>query len=175
MEPNYEEYTLEELYDVYQNIDRENHPERFKKICEQLALKESLEKNKESKEHEKSSDYPVRKTDIDGNYIPNSISVTDRLCNFLLALAFIIYGSYGVYKNQLYVPSRRGDGIYLSGESAWIMYSALICGFLYFLTIVIDHYDKRDNEIKYFMFGKNVKLIGMILAGIAVFYPIFQS
>ena len=174
MEPNYEEYTLDELYDVYQKIDRENHPERFKKICEQLALKESLEKNTESKLNGDTSEYPVRETDVDGNYIPNSISVTDRLWNLSLALAFIAYGGYGVYNNQLYVPSKRGDGMYLSGESAWIMFAALIFGFIYFMTVVIDHYDKRDNEIKYFMFGKNVKIIGIILSCITVCYPIVR-
>ncbi len=31
-EPDYEKYSREELLDVYENIDRENHPERFKKI-----------------------------------------------------------------------------------------------------------------------------------------------
>lgn len=175
MEPNYKEYTLDELYDVYQNIDREKHPERFKKICEQIASKEAFNKSKTLEKLRETSEYPSRKEDLDGNYVPNSISVTDRLFNLVLALVLIVYGSYGVYKNQLYVPATRGDGTYLSGGAAWIMYAALLCGSVYLLTIIVDHYDKRDNEIKYYMFGNFVKLIGFVLAAVATIYPYFQS
>ncbi|WP_157964652.1 hypothetical protein [Algibacillus agarilyticus] len=92
----------------------------------------------------------------------------------MLALVFTFYGAYGIYKDDLYIPSKRG-GIHLSGESAWIMYAALICGCIYFLTIIVDHYDKRDNEIKYYMFGKGVKYVGLGLAVIAIFYSLYNS
>jgi hypothetical protein len=31
-EPDYEKYSREELLDVYENIDRDKYPERFKKV-----------------------------------------------------------------------------------------------------------------------------------------------
>ncbi|NMP31052.1 hypothetical protein HII17_05690 [Thalassotalea sp. M1531] len=117
---------------------------------------------------------PVRQVDENDNYIPNQISAIDRLWNILFAIGFISYGAYGIYIDDLYIPSKRG-GIHLSGESAWIMYAALICGCLYFLSIVVDHYDKRDNELKYYMFGKNVKYLGIGIAIVAIFYPLFQG
>ncbi len=174
MEPNYDAYTLDELHDVYHNIDRDKYPERFKKICEQIKVKQPLENKEVSETQVDKSDLPVREVDSNGNYVPNSISPTDRLWNILLAIGFTVYGGYGVYKDDLYIPFKSGE-IHLSGESAWIMYAALICGCIYFLTIVVDHYDKRDNEIKYYMFGKNIKYVGLGLAIIAIFYPIFQS
>lgn len=32
-EPDYEKYSIEELIDVYEHIDRENFPDRFKKVA----------------------------------------------------------------------------------------------------------------------------------------------
>lgn len=37
-EPDYEKYSREELLDVYKNIDRDNYPERFKKIMWLLGM-----------------------------------------------------------------------------------------------------------------------------------------
>ncbi len=40
MEPDYSQFSLDELYDVYENIDAEKHPERFKIIREQISFKQ---------------------------------------------------------------------------------------------------------------------------------------
>jgi hypothetical protein len=49
-EPHYSNYTLEELYDVLEHIDRDSYPERAKKIKEiiQVKMKDEAVK-KESK------------------------------------------------------------------------------------------------------------------------------
>ncbi|KGJ91953.1 hypothetical protein [Colwellia psychrerythraea] len=47
-EPDYESYSEDELIDVYENIDRENYPDRFKKVKSLLAIKVS---NTEISEH----------------------------------------------------------------------------------------------------------------------------
>jgi len=173
MQPKYQEYSLDELYEVYESVDRDKHPDRFKRICEEIQTREpeNIETNDEP---EKECKLPVRKVDENGNYIPNSISPVDRLWNIIFAIGFTLYGAYGIFIDDLYIPSKRG-GMHLSGESAWIMYAALICGCIYFLSIVVDHYDKRDNEIKYYMFGKNVKYLGLAMAMVAIFYPLFQG
>lgn len=36
LEPDYAHYTLNELYDVARNINREAHPERFKRLVEEI-------------------------------------------------------------------------------------------------------------------------------------------
>jgi hypothetical protein len=40
LEPDYETFSEDELIDVYENIDRENYPERFKKVMMLLGIKD---------------------------------------------------------------------------------------------------------------------------------------
>jgi hypothetical protein len=39
-EPDFDTYSEDELIDVYENIDRENYPERFKKVMALLGIKD---------------------------------------------------------------------------------------------------------------------------------------
>lgn len=41
--PNYSSYTLDELFEAYSSIDRNNYPERFKEIKEAIAKKQNGE------------------------------------------------------------------------------------------------------------------------------------
>jgi hypothetical protein len=41
MEPDYSQYSLDELFEVHTSIDSEKYPERFAKIEEQIILKKS--------------------------------------------------------------------------------------------------------------------------------------
>ena len=54
-EPNYSNYSLEELYDVLEHIDHDRYPDRVKKINEsiQIKAKEKPVKNKSKKLTEK--------------------------------------------------------------------------------------------------------------------------
>jgi len=45
-EPDYEKYSFDELIDVYEHVDREKYPDRFKKVA--LLLGETLEENNTS-------------------------------------------------------------------------------------------------------------------------------
>ncbi len=47
-EPDYESYSEDELIDIYENIDRKNYPERFKKVKSLLGINES---NTDTSEH----------------------------------------------------------------------------------------------------------------------------
>jgi len=47
-EPDYKSYSTDELIDVYENIDRENYPERFKKVMLLLGIDDP---NTEISEH----------------------------------------------------------------------------------------------------------------------------
>ena len=42
-EPDYEKYSYDELIDVYEHIDREKYPDRFKKVA--LLLGETIEES----------------------------------------------------------------------------------------------------------------------------------
>jgi len=53
------------------------------------------------------------------------------------------------------------------------MYGAMLCGSVSLLSILIDHFDKRDNEQRYRIFERVVRHIGVALLclslGIAVY------
>ena len=70
------------------------------------------------------------------NYIPNHIPSSERIKNIIFSLALCAYGTYGVWGNDLY----------LHGIPAWVLYGAILCACLVMLSVVVDHYDKRNNE-----------------------------
>jgi len=52
MKVDYCSYTLEELYDVHENIDKDAYPERYKELLKELASREKEEAAKEPDEAE---------------------------------------------------------------------------------------------------------------------------
>jgi hypothetical protein len=172
MEPNYSTYSMDELNDVYGSIDQKKYPERFKSLCDaihhrrkgidEVTIKPELK-------FEKDLDAPIRHLDGEGKYVPNSISIGNRLLSVLFSLALLIYGANGIYTDDLYIPGKRG-GIHFSGLSTWLAYAGIICLCVSLLSIIIDHYDKRDNEHKYYEFGKGIRLLGFILFLVAIVF-----
>jgi len=79
-------------------------------------------------------------------YTPNHIPAEERTKNILSSIALFLYGSYGVYVNDLYIPGKRSKGIHLHDVPCWIMFGAIICACLVMLSVVVDHYDQRNNE-----------------------------
>lgn len=86
-------------------------------------------------------------------YTPNHIPAEQRMRNIAFSVALFAYGSYGVWVNDLYIPGKRSRGIHLHDVPAWIMYGAIICACLVMLSVVVDHYDTRNNEINYKWFA----------------------
>ena len=54
------------------------------------------------------------------------------------------------------------------------MFVGLICGAIVFISVVIDHYDKRDNEHKYYKFGRLVKYIGIGCLCLAIIWELVR-
>ncbi len=106
-------------------------------------------------------------------YIPNKIPLGERISNKVLSVILITYGGYGIYTNDLHLPRKRGPGVHLQDEPALIMYGAFICGSLVMLSVVVDHYDERDNEHKYQTFAKVFRYLGWSLFVLAGLYHIF--
>ena len=97
-------------------------------------------------------------------YIPNKFPLKERMRNTLLSVVFIVYGGYGIYNNDLFLPTRRGaGGTHLHDEPALLMYAAIICGCLVMLSVIVDHYDERNNEYKYKAFAKVFKFLAGIV------------
>jgi hypothetical protein len=184
MEPKFESYTYKELLDVHKHIDRDAYPDRFLKVSALLAAKNvdmprsvDSESDTDILEDEEEGIYskpPIRNIDQDGNYIPNDIPINERILNIIISMSFLAYGLYGLYKGEIYIPGKRGDGMHLYGEAVWIMLAGLICGAIVFISVVLDHYDKRDNEHKYYKFGSAVKYMGIGCFSLAIIWELIR-
>lgn len=107
-------------------------------------------------------------------HVPNHIPRSERIANTVFSILLFAYGSYGVWVNDLYIPGKRSRGVHLHDVPAWIMYGAMICACLVMLSVVLDHYDSRNNERHYRTFAEVVKFIGWGLFGASLFWAIFQ-
>jgi len=185
--PDYNSYANAELIEAYESIDRDSYSERFQRLCEIMKGKGLLiktdagyqftEKANESiwgTESEEATEPtytclpPEPKYDDDGNYIPNEIALKNRLTNSLFSLGIILYGSYGLYVNELWVPLAKRISIVLSGISAILMFLAILCASVMMIAEVVDHYDTRDNEHTYYKVALYFKYAAYAGFGIAV-------
>lgn len=101
----------------------------------------------------------VHESDIDG-YTPNHIPAKERIQNLIFSALLFLYGTYGVYVNDLYIPGKRSKGVHLHNSAAWVMYGAMVCACLIMLSIIVDHYDRRNNETNYRLFANIFKFTG---------------
>jgi hypothetical protein len=94
------------------------------------------------------------------SYTPNHIPANERMQNAAFSILLFAYGTYGVWVNDLYIPGKRSRGVHLHDVPAWIMYGAIVCACLVMLSVVVDHYDKRNNETNYKRFADTFRLLG---------------
>ena len=90
-------------------------------------------------------------------YKPNIIPFGTQAWNAAISLILIIYGTYGILADDIYIPGKRSRGIHFKGISAWLVYLSFIFATCNLISVIVDHYDKRNNENYY-------KLIGIIFA-----------
>lgn len=94
------------------------------------------------------------------SYTPNHIPAGERITNTLFSVLLLLYGSYGIWVNDIYLPGKHGKGIHLHDVPAWVMYGAFACACLVMLSVVVDHYDKRNNETNYKKFADTFRVLG---------------
>ncbi|WP_202842208.1 hypothetical protein [Luteimonas saliphila] len=100
------------------------------------------------------------------DYTPNHISGSERFISVLYAVVIIAIGVLGLTTGDLLIPGRRTSGptgVALQGPAAWAMYAAMVCACAVLLSVVVDHYDRRDNEIDYRRFARIGKVLGWCL------------
>ncbi len=86
-------------------------------------------------------------------HTPNHISLGERVFHVLLSLFLIGYGSLGFLADDLYLPGKR-RGVHLHGAPALLMLIAMLLASAALLSVVVDHYDRRDNERYYRFFAR---------------------
>ena len=107
-------------------------------------------------------------------FIPNNIPKKEIVKRILTSALLLLYGGYGVATDSLHMPA-RGDTVELYGISAWLMYMSFMFASLNLLTVVLDHYDRRDNESIYRAFEKFFKIMACIFFLIAMFTWLTQE
>lgn len=101
-------------------------------------------------------------------HTPNHIPFDQRLWNAVGAIGLLLWGGYGLYVNDLVIPLRRRRDIHLHDEPAFLMFVAFVCGTLVLVSVIADHYDRRNNEHKYEKFAKLVGGTGWVLFGVSL-------
>lgn len=96
------------------------------------------------------------------NHVPNQIPLKERLMHIGLSMLLLAYGTYGLWVNDIYVPG-RGRGMHFHDTPAWLLYGAIVCACLVMMSVVIDHYDRRNNEKHYRTFAKIGEYLGWSL------------
>lgn len=96
-------------------------------------------------------------------YGPNEIPLGTRVQNILISLTLMTYGAFGLWINDLYIPGKRSKGIHLHGIAAWVMYGAFLGACLALLSVAVDHYDRRNNELQYKHFSDVCRYMGWSL------------
>ena len=107
-------------------------------------------------------------------YVPNKIPASERNTSIALSVLLFAYGTYGVWRNDLYLPSKHGRGLHLHDLPAWGVYGAMLCACLVMLSVVADHYDQRDNERHYRTFATVGRGVGWFLFGGSLAYSLFH-
>lgn len=97
------------------------------------------------------------------SHVPNEVSGGERFWRLLTGVFLIVYGGIGLYLNDIFIPTKHGRAIHLHGPAAWVMAAAMVCGAAVSLASVIDHYDRRDNEHAYRLFGRGFAALGWVL------------
>ena len=101
-------------------------------------------------------------------YKPNVISRGERIFNIILGLGLIVYGVVGLVTARLNLGGGRSRLPLLEGGSAWLMSAALIVGAIVLFSVVLDHYDKRNNEKYYDGFKRMSIQLGLCLVAAAM-------
>lgn len=100
-------------------------------------------------------------------YVPNQVSLSARLLRMGGALVLIVHGVIGVVRDDVIIPTKK-SALHLHGLSGWIVALSMFCAALVLLSVVFDHYDRRDNEAAYKQFGRNMARLAWGLMGLGM-------
>jgi hypothetical protein len=101
----------------------------------------------------------------------NIIPLKTQISHGVIALALLGYGTYGIVVDEIIVPGKH-SAIVLHGWAAGVLYAAMICAVLVLVSVIVDNYDKRDNERYYHLFAHFFQSLGYALFFVAVIVSI---
>ncbi|MDR7331603.1 hypothetical protein [Roseateles asaccharophilus] len=96
-------------------------------------------------------------------HVPNHIPSSERFAHVFFSLLLLMYASHGLIHDDLYIPGKWAPGVHLHGVPMWVMCGAMISAVASMLSVVVDHYDTRANEISYRRVAIGTQLLGWLL------------
>lgn len=111
----------------------------------------------------------------DEDHVPNHFSVRERIGNLVLALTLLAYGLLSLSIDDMYLPGKYTSGIHLHGAAAWLMFGALLSSAAVLIALVIDHYDRRNNERRYVWFKRGASVAGWSFFSAALIWDFWRS
>jgi hypothetical protein len=101
---------------------------------------------------------------------PNEVPLSLRIYSLVLAALLIAYGGSGFLNGKLEVATGKGGGgrLVLYDRPAWLLASAIIVGAILLLSVIVDHYDRHNNEGWYRLFRLALLYLGLALLAAAL-------
>jgi len=93
---------------------------------------------------------------------PNTIPLKTRIFNLLISGCLVAYALYSIASNDFYLPSKREPGTHVHGLVVWIFVAACLAVVINMMSTVVDHYDKRNNELTYAHIDAATQWLGWI-------------
>jgi len=106
-------------------------------------------------------------------YVTNAVPRHMRVWNTVMAVYLLAWGALGLYQSRIDLTGRRVRIAVLQDGSAWLMAAAFVCGALVLLSVVVDHYDRRDNERAYRAFRWAAVRLGWCLVAASLFSHVY--
>lgn len=131
------------------------YPGKFK--CSNCGCKFRIDSN------QRMTSFEYKDGELSEIFQPNKIPWKTRFY-YLLASSFLfVYGLAGLINDDIYIPGKRSRGIHLHGYAAVIMFIVFLLAIANMVSVVIDHFDKRDNEVNYKYFAKVTSIFAWML------------
>lgn len=108
-----------------------------------------------------------------GVHYPNQISKLLRRKYLLQSFGIALYAIFGLCLGKVAIPIRF-QAYTFEGVAALVLISAMFMAIFNMLSVVIDHYDKRNNEHIYQRFARFTHILGWVLFVLAIILKVIQ-
>ena len=116
-----------------------------------------------------------RNQEVKHAYEPNHIPAFQRWFYGLGSLAILAYGMFGLWVDDIFLPGKRSKGMHFHGLEAWFLFGAIVCVAAGGFSVIVDHFDRRDNELNYRRFAKVTTFFGWSLFIISICIPFVRA
>lgn len=106
---------------------------------------------------------------------PNTVPRAKRVFNALLAVFLLCYGAIGFYSDSLSLGRRGRTWVLLREGPAWLMSAAMVVGALVLVSVVVDHYYRRNNESIYQAFKWGAVRVGWSLVAASLLSHLYLA